>query len=178
MEPAPVFESTLRVYYRCDQVVRGTLEGEIVWYGPSEPRFLVIETNPREFLTQHHLLYILKKQIFGSLKQQPFVQELLTEGDSLGMAQWEILYHHDMSWLWGITAMDVNHLHDNIAIAIQEDFYGPYAELWITATLVINSQDVTHLVPPQTTELIFLPPYRYGDSGEANASDAARFPKI
>ena len=175
MEQDPVFESTLRVYYRCDKVVKGTLEGEIVWTGPSHPHVLVIVTNPHEFITQHHLMHILKKQIFSSLKQQPFIQELLTEGDTLGMAQWEILYEHAYSWFTGHTAMDVNHLTENLPIVIQQDRYGGHADLWITATLIINSQDAAHLVPPLIMEHLSLPPYTYGDSGEA---EAARFPKI
>jgi hypothetical protein len=143
----PVSFSTLRTYYRCDKIVRGTLEGEVLWTGPFKKHACVIATEPREFLTQTQLLDILKSQIFSSLKAQPYVQALLQDGDQLGLAQCDILYDQGYAWYLGHSKLNQDHLSENIPIAIEQDEFGSYAELWITMTLIVNSQDPAHAIP-------------------------------
>ena len=62
METAPYVGTTLRVYYRCDKVIKDNLEGEVLWTGPSEKHVLVIETEPRDYLTDLYLVDSMKKK--------------------------------------------------------------------------------------------------------------------
>jgi hypothetical protein len=173
METAvPFFGSTLRAYYRCDKIVKGALEGEILWTGPSEKHACLIETEPREFLTQTQLMDILKSQIFSSLKAQPYVQALLQDGDQLGLAQCDILYDQGYAWFLGHSKLNEDHLSENPPIAIEQDEFGSYAELWITMTLIVNSQDPAHAIPPLVPVLLLGPPLNCGDSGAIAAAEA------
>ena len=170
MEPPAALESSLRAYYRCDKIVEGHLGGNILWTGPSKTHVLLIETNPREYLSQLYLIDTLKRQIFNSLKQQPFVESLLQEGDCLGMAQCEILYETGFAWLLGHFKLNQEKPYENLPISIKKDNLGPYAEIWVTATLVINSQNPAHSDVPPIRQLHFWPPYNYGDTGQAEAA--------
>ena len=111
---------TLRAYYRCDKVIKDNLEGEILWTGPSEKHVLVIETDPQDFLHDSFLVDTMKKQIFNSLKQQPYVQALLQAGDTLGMAKCEILYQNNVAFISGLSEMEDN-LSFNEEIDIDEN---------------------------------------------------------
>ena len=170
-ESATTLESSLRAYYRCNKVVRGNLYGDVLWTGPSKTHVLLIETNPREYLSQLYLIDTLKRQIFNSLKHQPFVESLLQKGDSLGMAHCEILYETGFAWLLGHFKLNQEKPYENLPISIKKDNLGPYAEIWITATLVINSTDPAHSDVPPIRQLLFRPPYNYGDTGEAEAAE-------
>ena len=165
METAQCIGPTLRGYYRCDKVVKDNLEGEVLWTGPSEKHVLVIETEPRDYLADLFLVEIMKKQIFKSLKQQPYVQALLQEGDTLGMAQCEILYEHGLSWCLGYSAMNQINLSRNLPISIKSDELGSYADLWITVTLIVNSTDPGHRVQPISARL------QFGAGGTFNCGD-------
>ena len=148
METAQNDGPTLRIYYRCEKIIKDNLEGEILWTGPSEKHILFIATEPHDYLANPFLVVTMKKLIFNSLKQQPYVQALLQEGDTLGMAQCKIGYDHINSWLMGPWMMNQTNLTRNQPIFIYKDELGPYAELWITTTLIINSQDGAHSVSP------------------------------
>ena len=176
METAPYVGTTLRVYYRCDKVIKDNLEGEVLWTGPSEKHVLVIETEPRDYLTDLYLVDSMKKKIFCSLKQQPYVQALLQEGDLLGLAQCEILYDHDYSWFAGYSAFNQTNLSRNVPIAIKSDDLGTHAELWITMTLVINSPDLAHSISPIRARLHLGPggTYNCGDTGDLATNAAIR----
>ena len=167
---------SLRAYYRCDKIVKEHLEGDILWTGPSEKHVLVIETEPRDFLADPDLVDTMKKKIIFSLKQQPFVQALLQEGDTLGLAHCEILYKHQFSWLTGHAVMNPTHLSRDYQIAIESDESGSYANLWITMTLVVNSLDATYSVSPIRPRLHFDSggTYNCGDTGDLAANAAIR----
>ena len=137
MEASNSLQSTLEVFYRCDKVVKDNLEGQILWTGPSKKQCLSIETEPRSFLVDPNLVDNMKKRVFESLQQQPFVRALLREGDSIGVARCEILYKDNNSWCYGLTEMDQDNLSLNWEIDIEEDELGEYAELWITVTLAV-----------------------------------------
>ena len=146
METGQCNGPTLRVYYRCDKVIKDNLEGEILWIGPSEKHVLVIETEPRDYLANPFLVDTMRKQIFNSLKQQPYVQALLQEGDTIDMALCEMGYDHINSWLMGPWIMNQTNLSRNQPIFINNDELGPYAELWITTIFIVNSQKRNHSV--------------------------------
>ena len=167
---------SLRAYYRCDKVVKEHLEGNILWTGPSEHHVLLIETEPRDFLADPDLVDTMKKKMFFSLKQQPYVQALLQEGDTLGLAHCEILYKHQFSWLTGHARMNSTHLSRDYQIAIESDELGSYADLWITMTLVVNSSDATHSVSPIRPRLCFGPgdTFNCGDTGDLATNAAIR----
>ena len=158
---------TLRAYYRCDKVIKDNLEGEILWTGPSEKHVLVIETDPQDFLHDSFLVDTMKKQIFNSLKQQPYVQALLQAGDTLGMAQCEILYQNNVAFISGLSEMEDN-LSFNEEIDIDEDEMGTFASLWITMILIVNSQEQAHSVSPIRARLHLGPgrTYNCGDTGD------------
>ena len=155
---------TLRAYYRCDKVIKDNLEGEILWTGPSEKHVLVIETDPQDFLHDSFLVDTMKKQIFNSLKQQPYVQALLQAGDTLGMAQCEILYQNNVAFIYGLSEME-DSLSFNEEIDINEDELGPFASLWITMTLIVNSQEQAHSISPIRARL------HIGPGGTINCGD-------
>ena len=158
---------TLRAYYRCDKVIKDNLEGEILWTGPSEKHVLVIETDPQDFLHDSFLVDTMKKQIFNSLKQQPYVQALLQAGDTLGMAQCEILYQNNVAFISGLSEME-DSLSSNEEIDINEDEMGLFASLWITMTLIVNSQEQAHSVSPIRPTLHLGPggPFNFDDTGD------------
>ena len=148
METATNIGPILQINYRCDQVIKDNQDGDILWMGPSEKQVLAVEMEPRDFLIDPLLVDTMKQQIFNYLRTQPFVQSLLQEGDTLGMAQCKIGYDHINSWLMGPWMMNQTNLTRNQPIFIYKDELGPYAELWITTTLIINSQDGAHSVSP------------------------------
>ena len=154
METAQYDGPTLRVHYCCERIIKDNMEGEILWIGPSETNVLVIETEPRDYLANIVLVDTMKKQIFNSLKQQPYVQALLQEGDTLDVAQCAICYDNVYSWFMGPSMMNQTKLTENLPIYINNDELGPYAELWIAMSLIVNRQKRAHSVPPMKAKLI------------------------
>ena len=144
METATNIGPILQINYRCDQVIKDNQDGDILWMGPSERQIIAVETEPRDFLIDPLLVDTMKQQIFNYLRTQPFVQTLLQEGDTLGMAQCEILYKDNTTGFWA--AMNQDNLSINQSIHMEIDELGPYAQLWITMTLIVNSPEPAHLV--------------------------------
>ena len=160
---------TLRVFYRCDKIVKEHLEGEVLWTGPSDKEVLLIEADPYVYLADPFLMEAMKKQVFSSLKQQPYVSAILREGDSLGAAPCDIYY----DTLFGPAIFDVTiGLSGNFPHFTRNDDMGPYTQLWITMTLIVNSPDPNHSVSPLRARLNLGPGpgyYTFCDTGDLAA---------
>ena len=123
MERATNIGPILQINYRCDQVIKDNQDGDILWMGPSEKQVLAVEMEPRDFLIDPLLVDTMKQQILNYLRTQPFVQALLQEGDTLGMAQCEILYKDNTTGFWA--AMN----QDNLSIVNLNVFQKYYLHL-------------------------------------------------
>ena len=130
---------TVQIYYRCDKIVKDYHEGDILWMGPSEQYLLVTEL-PRDVLSDSIFMDLIKLQIFFNLGQKSFVKALLHRGDYIGMGPWDILYKSDVAFFYRYSKWNQENLSLNEPIDFEEDELGFYGKLWITMTLVINSQ--------------------------------------
>ena len=143
MENAHLYKvwPTWHIYYRCDKIVKDYHEGDILWMGPSEQYDYVAEDSlSPDILTDSMLVYFLKRQIFIHLMEKPFVKALLHEGDYIGRGPCDIQYKSDCAFFYRYSILNQKNLSLNPAIEIEEDELGSFAKLWITMTLIINSQ--------------------------------------
>ena len=70
-----------------------------------------------------------------------------------------------VAFISGLSVMDQDNLSFNEEIDIEEDELGPFASLWITMTLIVNSQERGHSISPIRARL------HIGSGGTINCGD-------
>ena len=130
----------LRIFFRCDKVITRETK-QTIWRGPSETQFAILQIDPMDILNSRPKLCFLTQQIYLKLQDEYFAKRLTTPNTNIKMYRYKIEYEDEMSYIYGITNVDVDTPSNNKHILIKYDEDGRYAELYITITLAIQQNN-------------------------------------
>ena len=130
----------LRLFFRCDKVIHKKTK-QIIWTGPSDIQLSNLQIDPMDILHSRSRLCFLTKQIYLKLLEEYFVKRLTPPNHHIRMHRFKMEYEDELSYIYGITDVDIEAPSNNKHILIKHDEDGRYSELYITITLSLHNNN-------------------------------------